>query len=224
MILVVNDLLDTAELEFLRRLYGQLDTRSGSSTAGEQLASVKHNRELNLGSRAGELKNLVIEACNRQPFIGNALLPKVIGTPILSAYDPGMTYGHHIDSAFGEADGQRFRSDLSSTIFLDDPGAYEGGELEIETEYGERVFKLPAGDAVFYPTLFIHRVRPVTRGTRRACILWMESLVRDPMKRMVLFDIAQATSWFGREGVSERDIRDKLVKVRENLYRMWLES
>ena len=224
MILVVDKLLVRAELDLLRGRYARLDTRDGRSTAGEQLAGVKRNREIDLGGRAGEVKNIVIGACNRQPFIANALLPNVISTPILSAYDPGMTYGRHIDSAIGEADGQRFRSDVSTTIFLEDPADYEGGELEIETEYGERVFKLPAGDAVFYPTLFVHRVRPVTRGTRRACIFWMESMVRDPMKRALLFDVAQAASWLGREGVSEQDIRDKLVKVRENLYRMWLED
>ncbi len=144
--------------------------------------------------------------------------------PILSDYEPGMAYGRHTDSAIGEGAARNYRTDISCTIFLDDPASYDGGELAIETEYGNPSFKLPVGDAVFYPTLFTHQVRPVTRGRRRACVFWIESFVRDPQKRTILLDLVQLGAWMGQQLPIDAEPRQRLAKVRENLYRMWLDT
>ena len=115
-------------------------------------------------------------------------------------------------------------SDLSCTVFLDPPDEYDGGELHIETDSGPREYKLSAGSAVFYPTLFLHRVNPVTRGRRRAVVFWIESMVRDPQKRAILYDMAMLGEWVGSVAEIDSHPRQKLVQIRENLYRMWLES
>ena len=224
MILVANQLLRADEVERVRSMYVALPANDGKLTEGGQIAAVKRNREIDLGEQVEVLRELVSEAINRAPHVGNALLPRTMSRPILSDYEPGMAYGRHTDSAIGTGAARSYRTDVSCTIFLDDPAGYDGGELAIETEYGNSAFKLPPGDAVFYPTLFTHQVRPVTRGRRRACVFWLESFVRDPQKRAILMDLVQLSSWMGQQLPVEAEPRQRLAKVRENLYRMWLDT
>ena len=183
----------------------------------------KNNQEVVLGDRAEAVKDLILSACNRAPQLNVALLPRKVSTPMLSRYAPGMSYGDHMDSAIGQDQDRIYRVDLSCTVFLDDRNAFEGGELEIETDFGPQRYKLGAGDAVFYPTVFIHRVAPVTAGERRVCVFWLESLVRDPAKRAMLLELAQVSAWLSEREPVDSEPRQRLVKVRENLYRMWLE-
>ena len=217
MILVINSLLNSDELVSVRALYDQHAARDGSATAGAGIEVIKNNRELDLGGSAGQLKDLVLGACNRPQELQYAMLPKVISSPILSCYGVGMYYGTHVDSAIGEDQGRTFRTDLSTTIFLDDPSSYGGGELVIHAEQGAQSYKLAAGDAVFYPTVYLHEVTEVTRGQRRVCIFWTESLVRDPRKREILYNLTQLGSWIGQREPATSEPRQKLIAVRENL-------
>ena len=224
MIYVEPDLLNADELAGLRGLYDARDVRDGTLTAGGALAATKNNRELNLGQHSDRVKAMVLDACNRREMLTYALLPRLVTNPILSLYEGGMAYGRHTDSAMGHDGSRTYRNDLSVTIFLDDPSTYDGGELVIENESGEARYKLPAGHAVFYPTVYIHRVAPVTRGQRRACVFWMESLVRDPAQRDILFNLMQVSSWMGEREPMDSPPRQTLIKVRENLFRMWIQS
>jgi PKHD-type hydroxylase len=70
------------------------------------------------------------------------------------------------------------RSDVSFTLFLADPDSYDGGELVIEQSADEQAFKLEAGSMILYPTTTLHRVEPVTRGTRVVAFGWVRSFVR----------------------------------------------
>ena len=84
------------------------------------------------------------------------------------------------------------RTDLSMTIALNGPDAYKGGELVLETPFGDQKYKLAAGDAVLYPTHYMHQVMPVTGGRRLAVITWIESMVPDPAQREIIADLAQS--------------------------------
>jgi PKHD-type hydroxylase len=85
--------------------------------------------------------------------------------------------------------GQRVRTDLSCTVFLSDPHAYDGGELVIRDTLARSSIKLPAGHAVLYPGTSVHQVLPVTRGARVACFFWVESMVRSDEQRRLLYDM-----------------------------------
>lgn len=130
-----------------------------------------------------------------------------------------MEYGAHVDDALMNG----IRSDVSFTLFLSDPATYEGGELVIETSSGEDDIKLPAGSMIAYPSSSLHRVAPVTRGTRLAAVGWARSLIRDAGRRELLFDLDTARqSLFAREGKTAEF--DLLSKTSANLLRMWVED
>lgn len=128
-----------------------------------------------------------------------------------------MAYGPHIDDALMTP--QRLRTDVSVTIFLNDPSEYEGGELCIPPGYG---VKLPVGSLIAYPSSTIHEVRPVLSGTRIVAAFWVESLVRDPAKREILYDLdVVCRHLFQQQGKTPE--YDRLSKTRANLLRSWVE-
>tara|TARA_B100001094_G_scaffold41115_2_gene35792 strand:+ start:2552 stop:3226 length:675 start_codon:yes stop_codon:yes gene_type:complete len=94
-------------------------------------------------------------------------------TALFIRYTEGMHYGWHCDSPF-MAGG--VRSDFSTTVFLNDPSEYEGGELVLQ--YGTETVevKLPAGWAFSYPTGTKHMVREVTSGVRDVAVFWSKSM------------------------------------------------
>jgi PKHD-type hydroxylase len=132
-----------------------------------------------------------------------------------------MEFGTHMDNAVMGAD--RMRSDVSVTVFLNEPEEYDGGELVMETSAGEVPYKLPAGSAVTYPSTMLHRVAEVTRGTREVAVTWAQSLIRRPDQRELLFDLERASrAIFERDGKSAEF--DLLNKSTANLRRMWVEN
>ena len=83
-------------------------------------------------------------------------------------------------------------------------------------------FKLPAGHAILYPSSTLHHVEPVTRGARLAAVSWVQSYIRDPARREMLYDLETARrSLFEREGKTREF--DLVSKTFANLFRMWAE-
>jgi len=103
-------------------------------------------------------------------------------------YTEGMAYKAHTDDPIMGSAQSRYRSDVAVTVFLNDESTYDGGELVIHTQFGPVSTRLPAGSAVAYPASSLHEVTPITRGERLACVLWAQSLVRDPQQREILFE------------------------------------
>ena len=148
-----------------------------------------------------------------------AVRPKKLSPLTISRYQPGMSYGTHVDDALMGG----MRSDVSFTLFLADPSSYDGGELVIESPAGEEDLKLPAGALVAYPSGSLHRVAPVTRGVRLAAVGWVRSFLRSPEQRELMFDIETARrALFTRDGKSREF--DLMSKASANLLRMWAED
>jgi PKHD-type hydroxylase len=155
-----------------------------------------------------------------------AALPLKIFPPLFNRYAGGQDFGVHVDNAVRIQRGSEFRlrSDLSATLFLADPESYEGGELLIEGQFGAQAVKLPAGDLVLYPSSSLHRVTPVTGGTRVASFFWIQSMVRDDSARTLLFDLDQSIqSLAGVRGQDDREVI-RLTGIYHNLLRRWADS
>ena len=149
-------------------------------------------------------------------------VPQVIRNPLISRYKPGMQYGLHVDNAL-MGTGSKVRSDLSCTVFLNEPEDYEGGELTIRTHWGEQEIKLRAGEAVVYPSSSLHRVNSVTSGERIAAVTWIQSHVRSGEQREVLYDLKQIVKKLAKAAPDDPET-DLAFKTYSNLLRMWSET
>lgn len=222
MILCIDQVLTPEELEEIHSLLKEAEFVNGQLTAGQYAKLVKNNQQLKGNSNtAQEIRTIVNKALHRNALFQSAIKPKVIRPILFSQYQPGMSYGTHADNAI-MGDEDLTRSDVSLTLFLSDPSTYQGGELMIDTSLGEQAFKLAAGSMIVYPSTTLHRVAEVTAGIRLAAVTWIQSIIRDPHEREILFDLDTVRhSTFEKQGKTLEF--DLLCKVHANLLRKWAE-
>ncbi|MFG6460710.1 Fe2+-dependent dioxygenase [Roseateles sp. DXS20W] len=227
MLLKIPQILDAAGVARARDLLAAAPWADGRSTAGRQAAQVKNNEQLVPGSEPHrELQALVLQALERHPVFFSAVLPKRVLPPLFNRYTGATNaYGSHVDQAVRYLPGgvQRVRTDISCTLFLSDPADYDGGELVIDTSFGEQRVKLAAGDLVVYPGTSVHRVEPVTRGARLAAFFWIESMVRGDEQRRLLYDMDMSLMALRTE-LGETPELVQLTGTYHNLLRMWADT
>ncbi len=202
----------------------------GRETAANAASLVKRNVQLPVGSELrARMSQKIEQALRRNQMFLWLAMPKQIGPFHLTRYEETHTYGDHVDnSIMGLQAGAPMRADISMTVFLNNPEDYDGGELIMNSRVNPQAIKLPAGDAIVYPTGEFHRVEPVTRGVRSVAITWIQSIIRDTHQRQILTDI-----WTAMDGVSKLTPEDKLdenqayrslSKTHWGLLRLWAES
>lgn len=196
----------------------------GRSTAGWHARERKHNLQARAEARVATVLQQVELALLRHELVMAAARPKRVVRLLLSRYDEGMHYGTHVDDAL--MDGQR--TDLSFTVFLSPPDVYDGGSLVIDEPGAERAFRLGAGEMLLYPSSTLHRVEPVTRGTRLVLVGWIRSYLRSGEAREILFDLERAIALLRakpellkNECAAELEL---LLKTRSNLLRLWADD
>jgi PKHD-type hydroxylase len=196
----------------------------GKVTAGEQSARAKKNLQVPEDAPvARELGEMILGALGRNPGFISAALPLRVFPPLFNRYDVGMGFGAHVDNAIRFAGPVRFRTDVSATLFLSGPDDYDGGELIVEDAYGEHVVKLAAGDMVLYPATSLHRVAPITRGSRWAAFFWAQSMVKSDEQRALLYGLDTAIQRLTpRVGQDDASLVS-LAGAYHNLLRMWTE-
>ncbi len=228
MMLTIAHVLGPDQLAEVRALLAAAgdDWVDGHVTAGYQGAPVKHNQQIAEGSDvAARARFIVLAALERNPAFISGALPRQVYPPMFNRYHAGMAFGPHVDGSIRlhPQTGAKLRTDISATLFLNEPGDYDGGELQIMDSYGLHTVKLAAGDMVLYPATSLHQVTPVTRGTRLACFFWIESLIRDDARRSLVHDLDGAIQRLNQTG-ADRAARDTLVGCYHNLLRQWGET
>ena len=225
MLLTISDLLSAEQVSTAREMLDRAQWVDGKVTAGPQSARAKRNQQLAEGSPvADELGDMILTALQRNPLFVAAALPLRVFPPLFNRYEGGHAFGNHIDNAIRQigSTGHRVRTDLSATVFLADPGEYEGGELVIEDNYGVHWVKLPAGYMVWYPASSLHSVTPVTHGARVASFFWIQSMIRDDGRRTLMFDLDVAIQQLSRDVPAHPSVV-QLTGVYHNLLRQWAE-
>lgn len=216
MLIVLQDILSPGQALALCQAAGALSFGDGKATAGPFARAVKANDQALPGPDLAAIQAQVEAALSAHPLFRSAARPKALSRLILSRYRPGQSYGLHVDDALMGG----LRSDLSFTLFLGAPEAYDGGALVIEDAFEARAIKLDPGALILYPSTSLHRVEPVTRGERLAVVGWVQSVIRDPGQREILFDLDRAIEASGELPGAARDL---MIKTRSNLLRMWAE-
>lgn len=194
MLVTIPDVLNAEEVTHIRRVLESTPWQDGRATAGDQVAGVKNNLQVPLDApEAQELGQIILRVLGRNPTFTTAALPLRVLPPMFNRYDRGMTFGAHVDNSIRALpNGQRLRTDVSSTLFLTPPEDYDGGELIVHDTYGTHTIKLPAGSMIVYPATSLHSVTPVTRGSRWSAVFWTQSMVKDDWRRSMLYDLDMA--------------------------------
>lgn len=218
--IAIAGLLSDDDLRTVRDNLKRARFVDGKETAGFAARLVKSNRQVKTSDRSLDgVRELIASRILANDVFRAAVRPKQLTPLLFSRYEPGMKYGSHVDDALM----QGLRTDVSFTLFVDDPDTYDGGELIIETTAGEDAIKLPAGSLIAYPSTSLHRVAEVTRGERNVVVGWARSFIRDAAQRELLFDLDTARrQLFAREGKSAEF--DLISKSLANLLRMWAED
>ncbi len=223
MLLHLKNVLTPDQVRGARELLARATFVDGRLSAGMAAARVKRNEELDRNDALREqLNNLVMGSLVRHPDYRGGALPLKVATPFYARYIPGMTYGDHVDDPIMGSGGGLYRTDIAITIFLNEPEQYDGGELTIRTLFGDQSVKLPAGDGVLYPASSLHQVAPVTRGERLVAVTWVQSLVRDPARRELLYGLNQAREKLLRTAPDAPETA-QVNTAYVNLMRMWSE-
>jgi len=224
--LQIPEVLSKDQVAKLRALIDAGDWVDGNVTSGPQSALAKRNMQLSENAPATrEAGETVLAALERNPLFIAAALPLKVFPPLFNRYEGGQNFGNHIDNAVrrNRAGDLKIRTDLSATLFLAEPDAYEGGELVVEDTYGVHAVKLAAGDLILYPASSLHRVEPVTEGARVASFFWIQSMIRDDSKRALLFDMDIAVQRLVAELGQGHPQIVALTGSYHNLLRMWAE-
>lgn len=220
MIFSIDHILSPDELNDITKVLSKAEFVDGKLTAGWHAKLVKNNQQLKAGTSQKELKTKIRTALNKNPLFQTAVRPKSIHSLLFSRYEVGMSYDTHVDNALMGGSSGMCRSDVSFTLFLNSPQDYEGGELTIEGVQQEQSYKLEAGSAIVYSSTTLHRVNPVTKGTRLVVVGWVQSVVRNESDREILFDLETARrAIFAKSGKTpEFDLVSKSIA---NLLRKW---
>lgn len=222
MLMRIPGVLGADEVKRARAMLAAAQFVDGRGTASGAAAEVKRNLQLAVEHPARkDLDQLVLAALGRCAMFQEVALPRTVMPPTYNRYDVGMEYGLHVDAPF--VHGGRVRADLSFTLCLTALADYDGGELVMVDGNTETRLRLDAGELIVYPTTVLHRVAPVTRGSRWAAISWVQSHVQDPHQRKILFELNEVKAYFDKNAPNDPaslHLRNGLY----NLLRMWWQS
>jgi PKHD-type hydroxylase len=216
----ILELLTDAEIAECRRIAAQAPFVDGRITNPHNTTKV--NEQLHDAQAYQKSSQLLLNAFGRSEEFREFAFPTLIAPPLITRYKPGMKYGAHADAAYIQLPGATIRSDLSCTVFLNEPKDYEGGELQVRLGDADLKFKLPPGQAIIYPSDSLHQVVPVTRGERLVAITFIQSRVPDTIKRYLLFELNEVAALEGLKMSQENFSR--LQVVQSNLLRIWGEK
>jgi len=194
MISHIKNVIPKQQLKTVRAYLEQQHFVDGKISAQDVAQDIKFNEEVvqDNSPQLQAINNIVMGSLvNNEKYQAISFMKK-IGLPFYARYRKGMSYGGHIDNPIMGQRGQYYRTDLSTTLFLNEPSEYEGGEVVIKNQFGEHAFKLAAGEAIVYPSTSWHYVKEVTAGERLVCVTWAQSMIRDVNKREILYELYQA--------------------------------
>jgi PKHD-type hydroxylase len=220
MLIRISKLLSAADLGRIRHALETAQFAEGTMTGKK---SLKRNLQAVQSSPGiNDATKTIVGALMRRREFTSYVIPKQVFM-MFNRYDVGMEYKDHMDAALmGGGERPMLRSDVSVTVFLTDPGSYQGGEFVLQSPFGEMRIKEPAGHAIAYPSNMLHRVDPITEGSRWACVGWAQSLVQDTSQRLIIHELDQLRYSLTAE-LPDSPYPEKLARTYQNLLRMWAE-
>ena len=148
-----------------------VDWKDGSLTVIDEILPQKKLYE----TFNQDVFNIIMKDLEKDMEFRTIVVPSQTTNLIISKITEGGYYRCHLDS--------EFNGNYSTTIFLNDPDEYVGGELQLLIDDNLKNIKLKAGWGVTYATGIPHQVLDVTEGVRYAGVFWSTSVISDPFMR-----------------------------------------
>ena len=213
----IPDLLTTAQVAELKTI-----AASGNFVDGRisnPHSKVKQNLQLHDDAAYQRSSQIMMQAMFGHEDFRNFAFPVAALPPLMTRYTPNMRYGAHADAAFLQLGKVTIRSDLSCTIFLNDPASYEGGALRIQLGTRDMRFRGPPGSAIVYPSDTMHEVEPVSKGERLVAITFIQSRIPNTFQRSLLYELNEVAALEGLRMAPENFTRMQLIQAQ--LLRHW---
>jgi len=144
---------------------------------------VKNNLELHDKNSVQIINNHIMQSLDNDKQFLNFTIPLTTYLNIISKTQENGYYKPHKDDWSN--------GDFSTTVFLNSPQEYEGGELCLYLGGEEEIkIKLDAGWGITYSTGILHRVNTVSFGTRYVSVFWTKTLIKDAFIRNIYSELA----------------------------------
>jgi PKHD-type hydroxylase len=184
----IRKILDIYQLEKIKSLLEEanknnlwqdgLNTLSGPNSSH----NIKNNLELSDINIAKIINDYIMSSLDRDKNFLNFTVPSSTHLNIVSKTQENGYYKSHTDNWSN--------GDFSTTVFLNSPQEYEGGELCLYFGGEDEIkIKLDAGWGITYNTGIIHRVNKVKSGSRYASIFWTKTLIKDTFIRNIYSEL-----------------------------------
>lgn len=160
------------------------------------------------------------DALRANPLFVLGVEPRRISDPVFSEYACKMASPVEVAEAMPNG-GEQIRADIGVTVLLSETDEYAGGELVIDTGWGEERIKEKAGTCIVYPATARTGIAEVTQGTLWIARLWVQSLVIHAWQREILYDIGYSASVLEVFGGGRAGALETLQRCRRNLLRHW---
>lgn len=212
-------LLDQSQVNEIKRI-----ANSGQFVDGKisnPHSKVKNNLQLHDLDAYNKTSKILHDELMSNPEFTDFAFPEKVAPPLITRYQPGMHYGLHADSAIIPLPDGPLRSDISCTIFLNDPDDYKGGALRVTQGEASMRFKGLTGTAIAYPSHTLHEVEAISEGERMVAITFIQSKVPDVMKRNLLYELNEVAALEGLNMKHENYTRMQALQY--NLMRMWMD-
>ena len=162
----------------------------------------------------------ITDALRANPLFLLGVEPRWFCKPVFSRYERGMSA--HVEAGEAMPCGrENIRADVRVAIPLSDTGEYAGGELVVDTGWGEERVRERAGTCIVYPATARKGMAEVTHGTLWIAELNVQSLVVHEWQREILYDIGYSVSLLEVFGGGRTSELQTLQKCHRNLLRRW---
>jgi len=192
----VRKLLDSEQLKIVNQIIDEANKNNywgDGLNSGGGFKRIKNNTELSNTEFLQIINNMIMNCLDNDSKFINHTIAKETNLNIISKTSSGGYYNPHIDNWSN--------GDYSTTVFLNNPKDYDGGELCLYFDGNDELkFKLDAGYAITYSTGTIHRVNKVISGNRYVSVFWTKSLISDPFIRHIYTELSNI-----QENISEKE-------------------
>jgi|TARA_B100001996_G_C18670535_1_gene596560 PKHD-type hydroxylase len=189
--------LDEVVCDHIQNFYEFNEFEDGKASG---TADRKIKRNVEMQDPDGKCSQLFMDQFWNSLF-ARAILTRRTTGPMFVKYssdeeDGGGYYDFHNDAPLmGKPGGWSLRTDYLMITAINDESEYEGGDLWIRVGSESYSYRLKKGEALFFDPNHWHSVRPVTKGERRVCVMWVETLIQNAFVRELLYDYQDLTHY-----------------------------